>query len=189
MKLLLLLFTLVFAVAPAKKPVVVISTAMGDIEVELDAAKAPETTKNFLRYVDAGHYTGGRFHRTVTMANQPDKKVKIEVIQAGVNPAKQKADFPPIKLERTNKTGIHHKDGTISMARDSADTATSDFFICVGDQPELDFGGKRNPDGQGFAAFGKVVKGMDVVRKIQKSHANGQSLDPPITIKSIHPKA
>ena len=106
-------------------------------------------------YVDRGRYTGGRFHRTVTPANQPDKKVKIEVIQAGVNPKHEKDDFPPIKLERTNGTGIHHKDGTISMARDGADTATSDFFICIGNQPQLTSVGKRNPDGQGFAAFGR----------------------------------
>lgn len=182
--LLLLTFT------PGKKnPVVVITTTKGEIEVELDPAHAPQTTKNFLRYVDRGDYEGGLFHRTVTMDNQPDKKIKIEVIQGGVNPAKEKQSLPPIKLERTNETGLHHLDGTISMARDGADSATSDFFICIGDQPELDFGGKRNPDGQGFAAFGKVVKGMNVVRAIQRSPANGQSLHPPIVILSIKRKA
>lgn len=164
---------------------VVISTTKGDIVVELDPVHAPETTKNFLRYVDLHRYDGGQFHRTVTMANQPDKKIKIEVIQAGVNPKEANADFPAIKLERTNKTGIRHRDGVISMARNGPDTATSDFFICIGDQPELDFGGKRNPDGQGFAAFGKVVKGMDVVRKIQRSPAKDQTLDPPIRIMKI----
>jgi peptidyl-prolyl cis-trans isomerase A (cyclophilin A) len=173
---------------PEKPPVLVITTSKGVIEVQLDPVHAPETTKNFLRYVDAGHYTGGRFHRTVTMANQPDKKVKIEVIQAGVNPARS-ARFGPIKLERTTKSGILHKDGTISMARDKPDSATSDFFICIGDQPELDFAGKRNPDGQGFAAFGKVTKGMDVVRKIQRSPAKDQSLAPAITILSIKRRA
>ena len=163
---------------------VVLQTDKGDIEVELDASKAPSTVANFLRYVDAKHYDGGRFHRTVTPENQPKNKVKIEVIQAGVHPDKSKNDFPPIKLERTRDTGLKHKDGTISMARDGPDTATSDFFICVGDQPELDFGGKRNPDGQGFAAFGRVVKGMDVVRKIQSSPAAGQALTPPVGITS-----
>ena len=167
------------------KPVrVLIQTDAGDIEVELDAVKAPNTVANFLKYVDAKHYDGGRFHRTVTPDNQPDNKVKIEVIQAGINPDK-KDDFPPIKLERTRDTGLKHKDGTISMARDGPDTATSDFFICVGDQPELDFGGKRNPDGQGFAAFGRVVKGMDVVRKIQRSAADGQTLKPPVKILKV----
>jgi peptidyl-prolyl cis-trans isomerase A (cyclophilin A) len=167
------------------KPKVVIETSLGDIMVELEPEKAPVTTKNFYRYIDAGHYKNGKFHRTVTMDNQPDKKIKIEVIQVGVGPDFEKKDFPPIKLERTNLTGLKHLDGTISMARDGADTATSDFFICIGDQPELDFGGKRNPDGQGFAAFGRVVKGMDVVRRIQKLPARDQALTPPITIKNI----
>src|SRR5437763_17056789 len=147
-----------FASADDAKPVrVLIRTETGDIEVELEAAKAPVTVANFLRYVDAHFYDGGRFHRTVKPDNQPDNAVKIEVIQAGVNPAKAKDEFPPIKLERTRDTKLTHKDGTLSMARDGPDTATSDFFICIGDQPELDFGGKRNPDGQGFAAFGRVV--------------------------------
>ena len=169
----------------SKNANVQIDTKMGQIIVTVDEVHAPVSAKNFLRYVDAGHYSHGRFHRTVTMDNQPDKKVKIEVIQAGVNPKFEKKDFPPIKLERTSVTGLKHLDGAISMARDGVDTATSDFFICVGDQPSLDFGGKRNPDGQGFAAFGRVKKGMDVVRKIQTSHAKDQSLDPPIEILSI----
>jgi peptidyl-prolyl cis-trans isomerase A (cyclophilin A) len=161
---------------------VLLRTEKGDITVELDPAKAPATAANFLRYVDGGFYDGGRFHRTVTPANQPDNKVKIEVIQAGIHPDKVKDEFPPIKLERTRDTGLKHKDGTISMARDGPDTATSDFFICLGDQPELDFGGKRNPDGQGFAAFGRVVNGMDVVRKIQAAPAEGQTLKPPVKV-------
>ncbi|MGH9801415.1 MAG: peptidylprolyl isomerase, partial [Blastocatellia bacterium] len=152
---------------------VLIQTELGDIEIVLDAKHAPGTTENFLKYVDTGHYDGGRFHRTVKLNpdNQPNNTVKIEVIQAGVNqnkngPDKAKEGFAPIKLERTSVTGLKHKDGVISMARSTADTATSDFFVCIGGQSdlaELDFGGKRNADGQGFAAFGKVVKGMDVV--------------------------
>ena len=94
-------------------------------------------------------------------------------------------EFAPIKLERTRDTKLKHKDGTISMARDGPDTATSDFFLCIGDQPELDFGGKRNPDGQGFAAFGKVIRGMDVVKKIQAAPADGQSLKPAIKIHKV----
>jgi peptidyl-prolyl cis-trans isomerase A (cyclophilin A) len=172
--------------AEEPKPVrVVIETDQGDIEVELEAARAPKTVSNFLRYVDGKFYDGGRFHRTVTPDNQPKNKLKIEVIQAGTNPKKEKEDFEPIKLERTKDTKLSHKDGTISMARDEPDTATSDFFLCIGDQPELNFGGKRNPDGQGFAAFGKVVKGMEVVRKIQNLPADGQMLKPPIIIRAI----
>jgi peptidyl-prolyl cis-trans isomerase A (cyclophilin A) len=192
-RLFALLALLSFALAVAAdepqekaKPVrVLIQTEAGDIEVELDAAKAPNTVANFLKYADGKFYDGGRFHRTVTPDNQPDNKVKIEVIQAGINPDKAKEEFKPIKLERTKDTGLKHLDGTISMARGGPDSATSDFFICIGDQVELDFGGKRNPDGQGFAAFGKVVKGMDVVKKIQKSPADGQTLKPPVKITKI----
>jgi peptidyl-prolyl cis-trans isomerase A (cyclophilin A) len=164
---------------------VVIETEKGDIELELNADNAPGTVANFVRYVDGKFYDGGVFHRTVTPTNQPDNKVKIEVIQAGINPKRAKDEFPPIKLERTRDTKMAHKDGTISMARDGPDTATSDFFICIGDQPELDFGGKWNPDGQGFAAFGRVVKGMDVVKKIQGAAAKGQELDPAIKILRV----
>jgi peptidyl-prolyl cis-trans isomerase A (cyclophilin A) len=164
---------------------VLIQTEKGDIAVELNATQMSVTVANFLRYVDGKYYDGGRFHRTVTPDNQPDNKVKIEVIQAGIDPDKTKKEFAPIKLERTRDTKLSHKDGTISMARDGPDTATSDFFICIGDQPELDFGGKRNPDGQGFAAFGRVVKGMDVVKKIQTVPADGQTLSPPIKILRI----
>ncbi len=176
---------LVLILTPMAHPQVEIRTSLGRIVVEVDVDHAPKTAANFLRYVDAKRYDGGRFHRTVTPANQPDKKIKIEVIQAGVNPKFADQDFAPIALERTNVTHLKHRDGTISMARDGADTATSDFFICIGDQPELDFGGKRNPDGQGFAAFGHVVKGMDVVRKIQKAPAEDQTLKPPIKIVSL----
>jgi len=185
--LLFLLFTEgSYSQGPAKPVRVLIQTDKGDIEVELDAAKAPNTVANFLRYVDAKHYDGGRFHRTVTPDNQPNNKVKIEVIQAGVRPDKAKAEFAPIKLERTRDTKLTHKDGTISMARDGPDSATGDFFICIGAQPELDFAGKRNPDGQGFAAFGQVVKGMDVVKKIQSAPAEGQSLMPAVKILKVN---
>jgi peptidyl-prolyl cis-trans isomerase A (cyclophilin A) len=166
------------------KPVhVLLRTELGDIEVEVDTLHAPITAENFLKNVDRGFYDGGTFYRTVTMQNQPQNKVKIEVIQGG-NPPREKEDLAPIPLERTSQTGLKHADGTISMARDQPDSATSEFFICINDQPELDYGGKRNPDGQGFAAFGRVVKGMDVVRKIQAAPAEGQTLKPPIKILS-----
>ena len=93
--------------------------------------------------------------------------------------------FPPIVLERTSVTGIRHTTGAISMARSGADSATSSFFICVRDLPSLDFGGKRNPDGQGFAAFGKVTQGMDVVKRINASRTEGQAIMPPVRILQI----
>jgi peptidyl-prolyl cis-trans isomerase A (cyclophilin A) len=170
-----------------------VQTELGDIVLELDPQRAPGTTANFLRYVDAGHYDGGVFHRTVKMDNQPESLVKIEVIQAGVNPDRAKDGFAAIPLERTSVTGITHKDGVVSMARGAPDSATSGWFICVNDQPSLDFGGARNPDGQGFAAFGRVVSGMDVVRKIQqapsssdrKTNTEAQRLTPPIKIARV----
>jgi peptidyl-prolyl cis-trans isomerase A (cyclophilin A) len=169
------------AAAPVR---VRLETTLGTIEVEVDAARAPVTAANFLRYVERGAYDGGRFHRTVRPGNQPNNKVLIDVVQAGPNPAAlHRPELPPIKLERTSVTGLRHVDGALSMARDGPDTATSDFFICIGDQPELDFGGRRNPDGQGFGVFGRVVAGMDVVRRIHTAPADGQSLAPPVTIR------
>ena len=163
-----------------------VQTELGDIVLEVDPIKAPITTANFLKYVDAGHYDGGIFHRTVKMDNQPESTVKIEVIQAGVNPDRAKEGFPAIPLERTSVTGILHKDGAVSMARGAADSATSGFFICINDQPSLDFGGMRNADGQGFAAFGRVVRGMDVVRKIQRApNTDAQKLTPPVRIIAV----
>jgi len=108
------------------------------------------------------------------------------VVQAGAAP--RSPQWPAIPLERTPVTGLRHLDGVISMARDGPDTATSDFFLCIGDQPSLDFGGRRNPDGQGFAAFGRVVTGLDVVRRIQSAPASGQSLTPPVPILRIRRK-
>ena len=157
-------------------------TALGPFEVEIDPARAPVTAANFLKYVDGGFYDGGRVHRSARLETQAARPVKIEVIQAGINPARRAESFPAIPLERTSVTGILHKDGAVSMARSSPDTATSDFFICIGDQPSLDFGGARNPDGQGFAAFGRVVSGMDVIREIHKAPAEGETLTPPVPL-------
>jgi peptidyl-prolyl cis-trans isomerase A (cyclophilin A) len=172
------------AAAGQSLPRVVIQTDLGDIEVEVDSMRAPVTAANFLRYVDLGFYGFGRFHRTVREDNQPQSKVKIAVIQAGLDSLRVQ-EFPPIPLERTRATGLRHRDGTLSMARDGPDSATADFFICVGDQPELDFGGKRNPDGQGFAAFGRVVLGMDVVARIHQAPAAEQQLTPAVKIRGI----
>jgi len=174
------------AKSTAGQVALVIETERGNIDVVLDSAKAPATVTNFLRYVDKGAFTNGVFHRAVTLANQPNDSAKIQVIQGGANPRRDPTlRFPPIPLERTSDTGLRHHDGTLSMARAGPNSATSDFFICIGDQPSLDFGGHRNPDGQGFAAFGQVTSGMDIVRAIQTSPATAQRLTPPITIRTI----
>lgn len=160
-----------------------IRTSLGDILIELYPEKAPQTVKNFLNYVDLRLYDGTSFFRVCTPENEKDRKVKIEVIQGGDVP--EGKQLAPIRMETTQSTGIRHQGGTVSMARDTPNSATSSFFICISDQPELDFAGKRNPDGQGFAAFGRVTKGMRVVRKIQKQKNEEQRLIDPVAIYSV----
>jgi peptidyl-prolyl cis-trans isomerase A (cyclophilin A) len=183
---------LVFALqTPTVPPVhVVFETSMGEIVIAVDVAKAPITSANFLQYVDGGWYNEGRFHRTVRPDTETNTTHPIQVIQAsrrrtarGEGPT-----WPAVALERTRDTGLTHVDGAVSMARVAGrpDSASSDFFIAIGPQPALDFGGARNDDGQGFAVFGRVVSGMDVVKKIQAApvRASTQTLEPPITIVS-----
>lgn len=168
---------------------VLLTTALGPIEVAVDLAHAPITAGDFLKYVDGGLFNGGAFYRTVRPDNDINP-VKIDVIQGGL--MDEKKLLPPVQHEPTNKTGLRHRDGTISIARDKPGTGTAgEFFICIGDQPELDFGGRRNPDREGFAAFGQVVRGMGVVRAIWKSKTGAayeglamQKLVPPIGIVS-----
>lgn len=182
------------AAAPAKPVVVVFQTELGAITVEVDLAHAPVTAANFLKYVDGKFYDGGVVNRAVRPDNTVRHDIEIQVIQFQSDPTRARQLFPPIALERTSATGLKHVDGALSMARSAPDSATSSFFICVGDQPELDFGGKRNADGQGFAVFGRVVSGMDVVRKIHASKTGTtgtyttETLDPPIRIISASRK-
>ena len=163
-----------------------VETAHGNIEIAVDTKRAPVNAANFLKYVDGGFYDGGRFHRATRPDNYtpaPPDKPAMAIIQGGINPERRRDGFPPIPLERTSVTGLKHVVGTVSMARTpAADSARSDFFICLDDQPSLDFGGKRFDDGQGGGAFGRVVKGMDVVRRIQQQPVEKQALTPPITI-------
>jgi peptidyl-prolyl cis-trans isomerase A (cyclophilin A) len=175
--------------AGPRNPVVVFETEKGAIEMEIDAAHAPVTAGNFLKYVDGGFYDGGSVNRAVRPDNRVRHDVEIQVIQFQIDGARRREQFPPVALERTSVTGLKHVDGTISMARSSRpDTATASFSIVIGDQPEMDFGGRRSPDGQGFAAFGRVVRGMGVVKAIQASPTGQrgdygtESLDPPIRI-------
>lgn len=189
-KLLIIAFIFILmSCAKNQNPHVLISTQLGDIEAEIYLDKAPITAANFLRYVDSARYNNGLacFYRIVRQDNQPGKPFKIEVIQGGYGKDSliEIYQFPPIRHETTKETGVLHKDGVFSMARSEPGTASSEFFICIGDQPELDYGGKRNPDGQGFATFGKVYKGMEVVRKIQQLKDSIQFLKNPVMINSI----
>ena len=173
---------------PQQNPVVVFETVNGAIEMVVDAVRAPITAANFLKYVDAKFFDGGSVNRAVRPDNTVRHDVEIQVIQFQIDAARRREQFAPIPLERTSVTGLKHVDGTLSMARSGPDTATGSFSIVIGDQPEMDFGGRRNPDGQGFAAFGRVVRGMDVVKAIQASPTGQrgpygtESLDPPIRI-------
>jgi len=153
-----------------------IDTSMGEIVVEIYPELAPVTAQNFLEHVEKGTYSNSLFYRVVRMDNQPHNEVKIEVIQGGLFDDDILDTKAPIIHESTELSGILHTDGVISMARMEPGTASTEFFICIGDQPSLDFGGKRNPDGQGFAAFGKVIRGMEVVRAIQAKPDEDQYL-------------
>jgi peptidyl-prolyl cis-trans isomerase A (cyclophilin A) len=181
------------ALAPTgPHPVVVFETEKGAIDIEVDVAHAPVTAANFLKYVDGGFYDGGTVNRAVRPDNTTRHDVEIQVIQFQIDRARRREQFPPIPLERTNATGLKHLNGTVSMARAAPDTATASFSIVIGDQPQMDFGGTRNPDGQGFAVFGRVVRGMDVVKAIQASPTGqrgaygSETLDPPIAILKAH---
>jgi peptidyl-prolyl cis-trans isomerase A (cyclophilin A) len=172
--------------------VVVFDTEKGSIEMEVDTVHAPVTAANFLKYVDGGFYDGGSVNRAVRPDNTVRHDVEIQVIQFQINPARRRDQFPAIPIERTTVTGLRHVDGALSMARSGPDTATASFSIVIGDQPEMDFGGRRNADGQGFAVFGRVRRGMDVVKAIQASPTASEgpygteSLMEPIRILGAH---
>lgn len=190
MRMLFLLFALALFIVSCQSrsrssPTVIVETELGEVIIELFLDRAPVTASNFLRYVDENRFEDASFYRVVRLDNQPDSDVRIEVIQGGIGFVESDLRLPPIIHETTKKTGVLHKDGVISMARREPGTASSEFFICVGDQPELDFGGKRNPDGQGYATFGRVIQGMDVVHAIQQRPAQGQMLVSPVKIISV----
>lgn len=187
-KLLSILFLLHSCSDPKyKEPHFVIETKFGDIEVELYPGKAPESVTAFLSYVDSGFYKSSSFYRVLKAENQPSSSFKSELIQGGIwqTNYKKGISLPGIPHEPTNQTGIVHTNGTISLARTTPGTASSEFFICVGDQPAYDYGGAANTDGQGFSAFGKVIKGMDIVRKIHRQPDFEESFDPPVEIFNI----
>ncbi len=170
------------------RPTVRIATAFGAFTVSLDPERAPISSANFLAYVDGGHLRDGAIYRIVAACNQGDAIAhKIDVIQFGwVAPTPETPPpLPPIAHEPTSVTGLRHVDGTLSMARKAPGSAGPAFFICLGDQPELDFGGRRNPDGQGFAAFGRVESGMDVVRAIHARAESSDRLAVPIAITAV----
>jgi peptidyl-prolyl cis-trans isomerase A (cyclophilin A) len=169
----------------ATYPRVLMKTDLGDILVEVYPDRAPVTAGNFLDHVEGGTYINSVFYRVVRMDNQPQNPVKIEVIQGGLFDENLIDTHTPIAHETTRESGIRHRDGVISMARTMPGSASTEFFICIGQQPSLDFGGDRNPDGQGFAAFGRVIRGMEVVKAIQKLPDQGQYLPEKVVIRDM----
>ena len=168
-------------------PHVEISTRFGDIEVELYPKQAPVTVAAFLNYIDSGYYNQSSFYRVLKEEDQPDYAFKSQIIQGGIwklNPSLLKK-IPGIPHETTAQTKLSHTDGTISLAREAPGTANTEFFICVGDQLGYDFSGDNNPDGQGYAAFGRVVKGMDVVMRMYAAPQRDGQFTPHIVINSI----
>lgn len=179
-----LLFFLI-SCTKTENPIVKFETELGNIIIELNMKQAPKTCNNFIEYIEKNLFEGAMFYRVVRIDNQPDNDIKIEVIQGGLLLDDDVYLLPAFEHESTKETGILHKDGVISMARLEPGTASSEFFICIGDQPELDYGGKRNPDLQGFAAFGKVVNGMEIVRRINQLADTNQFLINQVKITSI----
>lgn len=172
-----------------------LQTSLGAIELELYPDKAPLTVANFVRLADGGHLDGGTFYRTVSPENDNGSPL-ISVIQGGIGDAE--SPFAPIAHETTLQTGLPHLDGSLSMARSEVGTASTEFFICIGAQPALDFAGTRNADGEGFAVFGQVVSGMDVVHAIHQSPADApvdfeyfqnQLINEPVVIESVRRSA
>jgi peptidyl-prolyl cis-trans isomerase A (cyclophilin A) len=178
-----------FAQSSGGQPQVVVRTDHGLIVLMLEFGKAPITVGNFIRYVDSGRYDGSTFYR----ASRAGGSGTTGLIEGGLQNDPDKL-LPPIAHESTLTTGLRHLDGTISMARYAPGTATADFFICVGPAPYLDADPKASGDNAGYAAFGSVVVGMDVVRAILALPTNGvarnpvmqgQIIDPPVAILSM----
>jgi peptidyl-prolyl cis-trans isomerase A (cyclophilin A) len=167
-------------------PHVIFQSRLGDIEVELYEDKAPLSVAAFLRCVDSGYYKNASFYRVLSEDNQPIGVPKAELIQGGMWASKKRLDsIPAIPHESTQATGLSHLDGTLSLARQDTGTATTEFFICIGDQPGFNYGGENNPDGQGYAAFGRVVKGMKVAKFIYVQNETDQYFRPPVIINNI----
>jgi peptidyl-prolyl cis-trans isomerase A (cyclophilin A) len=177
---------IVFSCSNYKNPRIQITTSFGNVEAELYPEKAPKTVAAFLSYVDSGLYKNSSFYR-VLFVEAMASDYNTGVVQGGIwqsNNAKAIA-LPGVEHEAPAKTGLSHTSGTLSLARSAPGSANSEFFICIGDQTGYDSSKNFNPDGLGFAAFGRVVSGMEIVRKIHSQRADGQLFTAPIVIKNI----
>jgi len=182
------ILVILYGCGPARNenPHIIITTAVGDIEAEIYAQKAPRTAAAFLSYIDSGFYTNSSFYRVVMLEGfSPSENVGL--IQGGIYQTndKQHGNVPGIVHESTKETGLSHTSGTLSLARTSPGTANTEFFICIGDQTQFDYGKGGGADSLGFAAFGKVVKGMSIVRKIQQQPRTDEHFNMNIVINKI----
>lgn len=168
------------------KPHIEIQTEYGDIEAELYPDKAPETVAAFIKNIDDHLYDYGTFYR-VLKNEDLSEQYNSGLIQGGIYQSKPELEkkLPGIKHESPKETTLSHTNGTLSMARTEPGTAKSEFFICIGDQTQFDSSRSTNPDGLGYAAFGRIVKGMKVVRKIQGLKNNGDDIVYPARIEKI----
>lgn len=171
-------------------PHVIIETVYGEIEIELYTHKAPLTANAFLAYIDSGFYNQSNFYRVLNMYNQPSNAPKAFLVQGGIWKSNNKLaqSLQGIPHESTKQTGILHKEGTISMARNEPGSGGPEFFIMVEDETGFDYGGENMADGLGFAAFGSVVRGMPIIRKIHDLKEANQYLQPPVYIHTIRRK-
>lgn len=177
---------LVFSCGNNKNPKILIQTSLGNIDAELYTDKAPVTVAAFLSYIDSGFFKNSSFYRVVyndVFGNDDDAGVVQGGIWQSNNELAKK--LPGIAHESPAKTGLSHVSGTLSLARTTAGSANTEFFICIADQTGFDDNEDLNPDGLGFAAFGKVTSGMDIIRKIHRQPANGDVFVKPVVILNI----
>lgn len=170
-----------------KEPTIKIESIFGNIYVELYPDKAPKTVAGFLSFVDSGYFKNTSFYRILKREEQPSNAFKTDLIQGGLWETNLKLEqkIHGLPLETTKETGILHKTGVISLARSTPESGKTEFFICLGDQPVYDYGGEASNDKLGYAAFGKVVKGMDVVKKIHSQPYIGMAFETPVRIINI----
>ena len=168
----LFVFTACNRVPSSNYPVVEIKTVYGNIYAEIYTDKAPKTSEAFLKIVRSGLYNGSNFYRAIKDPMQ-NSKIKKGIIQGGFYYSKREVmdSLPFVEHESPTSTGLSNTEGTLTMARGEVGSAKSEFFICIGDQTVYDVGRTLKPDGQGYAAFGRVIKGMDVARAIHKKPA------------------
>lgn len=168
-------------------PTARIETPFGNILVEVYPDRAPESSAAFLQNIDSGIYKNSNFYRVLKAEEQVSSADKSNLIQGGIHYTRPEysSGKPGVPLETTEQTGLKHVNGTISFARAGEISTGTEFFICIGDSPAYDYGGSANPDGQGFGAFGKVIRGMDVVKKIHSQPSNGSTFTPPVRIINI----